>query len=102
MGQVTLAERTKGKFTLPSSPTEREAFSLDKFEKELKLIPKDDLPFYRPDRRVKSHLKKLLLIEKTVEKKEPARRESDRKRSHKQKKEIAAKASGSTKEKEEE
>ena len=33
MGQVTLAERTKDNLTLLSSPTERETFSLDKFEK---------------------------------------------------------------------
>ena len=40
MGQVTLLERTKGKFTKYNTPAKRKTFSLKLFETELRRVPK--------------------------------------------------------------
>ena len=69
---------------------------MDTFEQELKLVPKEDLPFYRLDRHVKKHLARLLVIQKLIEQKlknkpKVTDRESNRTRTKKKKGKVAVK-----------
>lgn len=62
MGQVTLAKRLKGKFTSYKTTEEREEFSIVKFEKELRLVAQEELPYFKPERLVTANQTKLLVV----------------------------------------
>ena len=83
MGQVTLLERTKCKFTKYNTPAERDAFDLTKFETELKLVPQNELPFFKPDCLVSAHQKKLLRMTEDMKNGEIERAKANRERKQK-------------------